>query len=243
MSATASVLIIGNEVLSGRTRDANLPWLAVELGKLGLRLVETRIVRDKTEAIVEAVNDLRVRNDYVITTGGIGPTHDDITADAIAKAFGVELIRDSEAFRTLADHYGSENMNAARLKMAYLPEGAVPVANPVSGAAGFRIGNVFVLAGVPIIMQAMFKVASPQLTGGAPFASRTVSVDLPESLFAAELEQLQERFAEIEIGSYPVYGDTPGVALVMTGVDAARLDSCTVELMAAIRAIGGTLVD
>ena len=153
---TAAVLVIGNEILSGRTKDANLGYLATELTAIGVRLTEARVVADVPEAIVKAVNELRAQYDYVFTTGGIGPTHDDITAECVAKAFGVALIKDPRAVRLLTNHYGEANLTEARLRMAHVPEGATLVDNPVSTAPGFQIGNVFVLAGVPAICRAMF---------------------------------------------------------------------------------------
>ncbi len=243
---SAAVLVIGNEVLSGRTRDANLPYLAVELNKLGIRLAEARVVPDIEARIVAAVNALRVLYDYVFTTGGIGPTHDDITAEAIARAFEVPLLRHPEAAERLARQYRNRGieLNEARLRMANVPEGGVLIDNPVSGAPGFQIGNVFVLAGVPSIMQAMFQTLKHRLVGGAPMLSRVVATDLPEGAIAAGLGALQEGHPEVEIGSYPYYrAGRFGVSLVIRGTDPAALERTAGELKAMLRGLGGKILE
>lgn len=238
---TACVLVIGNEILSGRTKDANLAWLAVELNKLGVRLMEARVIPDVEATIVATVNELRGRFDYLFTTGGIGPTHDDITAASIAKAFGVPLIRNPEAVRRLQAHYANAaDLNEARLRMANTPEGAELIDNPVSTAPGFRIGNVFVMAGVPVIMQAMFDGLRRSLVGGAPLLARTVNVGLAEGVMAADLAAIQGVNPEIEIGSYPYMRlGKPGAAIVLRGVDQGRLAAATDAVKAMMRALGG----
>ena len=243
---TAALLIIGNEILSGRTRDTNLPFLAKRLNDLGVRLVEARIVRDETEAIVAAVNELRAAYTYVLTTGGIGPTHDDITAAAIARAFGVPLERNAGAVAAMAAYYagGALELNEARLRMADMPRGAVLIDNPVSGAPGFQIENVFVLAGVPRIMQAMVEGIRHRIVGGAPVLSRTVAVDLPEGTIAETLEAVEKRFDGVEIGSYPYYRSRRfGVKLVLRSTDRGRLADAAKALIAALRALGGEAVE
>jgi molybdenum cofactor synthesis domain-containing protein len=241
---TAAILIIGNEVLSGRTKDANLPFLAERLNQLGVRLMEARVVRDDEVAIVEAVNQTRHRYDYVFTTGGIGPTHDDITSDCVAKAFGVPLIRHPEALKLLETHYKPGELNEARLRMANTPEGAVLVHNPVSRAPGFQIGNVFVMAGVPAIMRAMFEGVQSRLTGGKPQQSRTVVSQLPEGLLAKGLGEIQDRYPDLEIGSYPYFRrGAYGTSLVLRGVDPVRLDAGAEEVRGLIRELGGTPLD
>src|ERR1051325_270508 len=172
---TACVLIIGNEILSGRTQDANLAFLAQGLNEIGIRLREARVIPDDAETIVAAVNEVRRKFDYVFTTGGIGPTHDDITAQCIADAFGVPLILHPEARRLLEGHYPPGALNEARLRMAHMPEGSSLLLNPISRAPGFRIGNVFVLAGVPQVMQATFNELRHHLRGGAKMLRRSVS--------------------------------------------------------------------
>ncbi len=237
---TAALLIIGNEILSGRTKDANLPYLAEQLGALGVRLAEARVVSDVEAEIVAAVNTLRGRYDYVFTTGGIGPTHDDITAASVAKAFGVAHELNAEAVALLENHYQTTEINEARLRMATIPVGATLIENPVSKAPGFRIGNVFVMAGVPKIMQAMFDGIAPTLIGGAPMRSRSVTCGLPEGTLAKPLGEIQERHPDIDIGSYPYFRVGKfGVTVVLRGTGAARLDGAAEEVAGAIRDLGG----
>ncbi len=237
---TAAVLVIGNEILSGRTKDANLPWLAERLNALGIRVREARVVPDVEEEIVAAVNALRVRYDYIFTTGGIGPTHDDITAECIAKAFGVPLVRNPEAVRRMEAHYPPGHLNEARLRMANAPEGATLIDNPVSIAPGFQIGNVFVMAGIPAIMQAMFSGLAHRLVGGEPVSTRTVLCALPEGILAKDFGELQVRYPDIEMGSYPAFrGGKPSVSLVLRGTDDATLDRATEELARIVRSLGG----
>jgi molybdenum cofactor synthesis domain-containing protein len=237
---TAAIVVIGNEVLSGRTQDANLAYIAEGLASVGIRTYEARVVRDDEADIVRAVNDLRRRFTYVFTTGGIGPTHDDITAECIARAFGVPLMRHPEAVRRLESHYPPGHLNEARLRMANVPEGGVLIDNPVSRAPGFRIGNVFVMAGVPSVMRAMFDGIKGQLQGGAMQLSRTVSCTLGEGVIAKDLGALQQRYADLEIGSYPYFrAGGFGVSLVLRGTDPERLASAVVELSDIIRKLGG----
>lgn len=237
---TAAVLVIGNEILSGRTRDSNLHYLGGQLEALGIRLAEARVVPDEQPAIVEALNALRERWDYVFTTGGIGPTHDDITTDAVAHAFGVEVERNAEAVARLARHYASPaELTEARLRMARIPVGAQLLDNPLSGAPGFRLGNVHVLPGVPSIMQAMFEAMRHRLAGGPPILSLAVSAELGESRIAAGLEAVQGRYPELAIGSYPfARGDRFGVQVVVRGLDAGRLAAAREEVAAVMRAAG-----
>ena len=238
---TACVLVIGNEILSGRTRDANLAWLAVELTKLGIRLREARVIPDVPETIVATVNELRAKFDYVFTTGGIGPTHDDITAECIAAAFGVALIRNEEAVRRLEAHYRDKSLlNEARLRMANTPEGAELIDNPVSKAPGFRIGNVHVMAGVPAIMQGMFDGLKHRLVGGTKLASRTINCDIPEGLMAAGLGAIQARNPTVEIGSYPYMRmGKAGAAIVLRGTDPEALGAAAEAVKALMRTLGG----
>jgi molybdenum cofactor synthesis domain-containing protein len=238
----ACVIIIGNEILSGRTQDANLPFLGRRLAALGILLAETRVLPDEERVIVEAVNHCRRRYDYVFTTGGIGPTHDDITSAAVARAFNVDLVREAEAVRRLSEYYGDEELNAARLKMADIPRGAVLIDNPISAAPGFQMENVFVLAGIPEVMQAMFESIVPRLARGRPIVSRTVTTDLREGRIADRLKALQERYPGVSIGSYPFFGSTRrGVNLVMRGTDQETLTRLTHELESLIRDLGGKI--
>jgi molybdenum cofactor synthesis domain-containing protein len=238
---TACVLLIGDEVLSGRTRDANLGYIAKHLNQIGVQVREARVIPDIEEVIVASVNDVRARYDYVFTTGGIGPTHDDITADALAKAFGVGIGHHPEAMAILAAHYvetGGE-FTEARKRMARIPEGASLIANRLSRAPGFQIGNVFVMAGVPMVMQVMLDALTPRLKGGATMLSRTVSAQIGEGTIAAELGALQARYPAIGIGSYPYFrGKVFGTSLVMRGTDVALLERVEREAVALIKGFG-----
>lgn len=241
-AVTAAVIVIGNEILSGRTEDANVTWLARRLTALGIVLAEVRMVRDEEEAIVAAVNALRAAHDYVFTTGGIGPTHDDITCAAVARAFGRAYALNPEARRLLEAYYNGSGraLNEARMRMAYTPEGAELIDNPVSRAPGFRVENVYVLAGIPAVMQGMFAGLAPTLDGGARVASREVAVLLGEGDIAARLAALQARYPALEIGSYPFVRDGAfGTTLVLRGTDEGALARADAELRAALRELGG----
>jgi molybdenum cofactor synthesis domain-containing protein len=238
-TVTACVLIIGNEILSGRTQDANLPYLAKALNAVGVRVMEARVIRDEEAAIVETVNACRAAYDYVFTTGGIGPTHDDITSACVARAFGVELIRHPRAADLLTRHYAVSQLNPARLKMADVPEGAELIDNPVSAAPGFCIGNVFVLPGVPRILQAMVDGLAPTLQGGAPVLSRTVSAFTTESGIAQPLAVVQDRHPQVEIGSYPfVRSGRFGASLVARATDPAALEAAVADVVAMLKTAG-----
>lgn len=235
---TAGMLAIGDEILSGRTRDSNIHFLAQKLTGVGIDLNEVRIVADQEDDIVAAVNALRARYTHVFTCGGIGPTHDDITADSIARAFGVAIDVRADARDVLANHYpnGEADLNPARLRMARVPEGAVLIANPVSGAPGFSMDNVHVMAGVPAVFQAMVEGLLPQLEQGRAVTSATVRVEQPESTVAPALTELAKTFPELSIGSYPFYDDTGyGTNLVVRGADPARVDEAEAALIRAFR--------
>ncbi len=237
---TACVIVIGNEILSGRTQDANIAFLGERLNALGVRLMEARVIPDIEDTIVAAVNEARARFDYVFTTGGIGPTHDDITAASIAKAFGVPLIVHPEARALLEAHYPPGELTEARLRMARTPEGAALIENPVSKAPGFQMENVFVMAGIPAIAQAMFESLSHRLVGGTPLKSRSVTIYLAESRMAPSLTELQERYPDVEIGSYPFSREGRfGARLVLRSTEDARLAEAGTELVAALRDLGG----
>jgi molybdenum cofactor synthesis domain-containing protein len=239
-TVSACVLIIGNEILSGRTQDANLAFLAAGLNEAGVRLREARVIADDRDAIVAAVNEVRAKYDYVFTTGGIGPTHDDITAGCIAEAFGVRLTLHPDAKRILESHYPPGAINEARLRMAHMPEGSVLLLNPISRAPGFRISNVYVMAGVPQVMQATFSELQHRLRGGAKVLSRSVSCGLGEGTIAKDLAALQERYADLEIGSYPYFRRSDfGVTLVVRGTDRERIVAAVEELKVLIRNLGG----
>jgi molybdenum cofactor synthesis domain-containing protein len=236
---TAAVLIIGDEILSGRTQDTNLRDIARYLAVHGVDLSEARTVPDVHEEIVAALNALRERYDYVITTGGIGPTHDDITADAVAAAFGVELYEHPEIMALLQARWGGE-VNAARRRMARVPVGGELVKNPVQGPPGFTIGNVFTLAGVPAIMRGMLEDVGPRLKGGAVTVSRTVRVEgSGEGVIAAPLEMVAKAHPAMSLGSYPFFGESGfGSNLVLRGRDPAELAATVAELIAALNAAG-----
>ncbi len=236
---TAALIVIGNEILSGRTHDTNTPWIAERLLGKGIFIEEVRIIPDREEAIVEAVRTLREKVDYVLTTGGIGPTHDDITTSCVAKAFGARLERNEDAFRMLEEYYGLEHITPPRAKMAQIPAGARLIPNPVSAAPGFIMDNVYVMAGVPRIMQAMMDFVIEQLEPGTPVVSNTITCTLPESALAQELSDLQDRYADIEIGSYPHYrGGILGLSVVLRSVDLKQVECASEELVKIIRGKG-----
>lgn len=238
---TACILVIGNEILSGRTRDSNIQYLATELGKLGVRVMECRVIPDIEATVVATVNEVRARFDYVFTTGGIGPTHDDITADCIAKAFGVGISEHPEAVARMTRHYGDPALfTPARRRMARVPHGGLLVDNPVSVAPGFQMENVFTFAGIPRVAEAMFQSMKHKLVGGTPVLSRNVRTNLPEGIIAEPLGRLQQRYADLDIGSYPAFRNgKPSVSLVLRGTDDARLVAAVAELMATIRDMSG----
>jgi molybdenum cofactor synthesis domain-containing protein len=238
---TAAVLIIGNEILSGRTQDANLSYIAQKLGEIGVAVREVRVVPDIEGEIIAAVNDLRARYDHVFTTGGIGPTHDDITSFCIAKAFGLPLELNEEALDRLTRHYPTGKLNEARRRMAMIPPTATLIDNPISAAPGFRLENVYVLPGVPRIMQAMLDGLLPFISGGPAIRSRIVATALLEGTIAADLGAVQDAFPDIDIGSYPYFrAGAFGVSLVLRGTDINRLEAATQAVVAMIEKLGGT---
>lgn len=232
---TAAMLVIGDEILSGRTRDSNMHFLAGELNRHGIRLMEARVVADDPAAIIAAVNALRVAHDTVFTSGGIGPTHDDITADAIAAAFGVGIDHRADALALLQAHYDRAGMefNEARKRMARIPDGATLIDNPVSTAPGFTLGNVHVMAGVPKIFEAMVASVMPRLTGGDPLLSQSLRVNRGEGEIAAQFGALAAAFPDLSMGSYPfIQNGAHGTNLVIRGTDAARIDAAMTRLAA-----------
>ncbi len=233
---TAALIVIGDEVLSGRTKDKNIGHIAERLTDVGIDLREVRIVADVEEDIVTAVNALRTRFTYVFTTGGIGPTHDDITADSIARAFGVPIDVDPRARAMLLEYLPEDKLNESRLRMARIPQGAELVANSVSKAPGFRIGNVIVMAGVPRIMQAMLEVVLPELEKGRPMLSHTVLANTGEGDIAAGLAALARKYPEATLGSYPFRDEDERFKthLVARARDQALLDEVRAELEALV---------
>lgn len=242
---TAALVVIGDEILSGRTQDRNVAQLATWLNAQGIRLAEVRIVPDVQGAIVEAVNTLRARNDYCFTTGGIGPTHDDITVDAIAAALGVRVVIHPEARAALETHYAQRGgLTEARLRMARVPEGAELIPNPMSGAPGIRVGNIFVLAGVPHIAAGMIAGLSGTLEGGRPLVSRTIGCWVPESEVADLLGAVERAHPGVAIGSYPFFREgRVGANFVIRATDPALVDACAEALRNALRAAGHEPVD
>jgi molybdenum cofactor synthesis domain-containing protein len=238
-SVTAGLLVIGDEILSGRTKDVNIGATADFCTDLGIELKEVRVVSDETDDIVAAVNALRSRYTYVFTTGGIGPTHDDITADAIAKAFGVALPINPEARAMLEARWRETGtqVNEARLRMARIPEGADLIVNSVSAAPGFRIGNVHVMAGVPIIMRAMLEALAPTLQGGKRVLSETVRAAVGEGTVGGPLGELQAQYPDVKMGSYPQMGQSRVMTeLVLRSSDAQRLAEATTKVRAMVDA-------
>jgi molybdenum cofactor synthesis domain-containing protein len=232
---TAAILIIGDEILSGRTRDSNMHFLAGELARVGIDLCEVRVVADERMAIVAAVNALRLAWDQVFTSGGIGPTHDDITADCIAEALGVSIGVREDARALLAAHYARSGLEftAARMRMARIPEGATLIENPISVAPGFSIGNVHVMAGVPNVFQAMVAGLLPTLTGGEPLLSQTLRILRPEGEIAGPLGALAAEYPDLSVGSYPFNRDgVLGANVVIRGTDGARVEAAMLRLAA-----------
>ncbi len=232
----AAMLVIGDEILSGRTRDANMHYLAGELTKHGVDLCEVRVVSDDHPSIVAAVKALSEGFDVVFTSGGIGPTHDDITADCIAEAFGAHIDVRADARKLLADHYANtgRELNEARLRMARIPDGATLIDNPVSTAPGFTLRNVHVMAGVPKIFEAMVTSVLPTLTGGDPVVSQTLEINRGEGDIAGPLGELAARYPALSIGSYPFQRDGVfGSNIVIRGVDAAQVEAAMADLRAA----------
>ena len=223
-SPTAAVLLIGNELLSGRTADANMNHIARRMTDIGVALRECRVVRDEEMEIIEALNALRNRYTYVFTTGGIGPTHDDITVQTVAKAFNVAVQRHQPTVEKMKEYYGDRATDAT-FKMADFPEGSTLIENPESVAPGFRLGNVFCMAGIPRIMQVMLEAAIPQLQRGDTIHSKALDVMAPESKISAPLEEIQSRYPALDIGSYPFRVDNQhGTSLVVRGTDASQVE-------------------
>ena len=242
---TAALIVIGDEILSGRTQDRNIAQIATWLGVQGIRLVEVRVVGDRTEAIVEAVNALSARNDYLFTTGGIGPTHDDITVDAIAAALGVPVVFHPKALAVLERYYETRGgLTEARKRMARVPEGASLIENRMSGAPGICIGNIFVMAGVPHITAGMLDALTGTLEGGAPLISRTIGSWVAESEVADLLRDAERRHEGVAIGSYPFFRDgRVGANFVVRSTDPSLVDACVADVTVALAEAGLAVVE
>lgn len=245
-TVTAAVIIIGDEILSGRTKDLNLGFLAAALNDVGVQLREGRVVADVEGEIVAAVNSLRAKFDYVFTTGGIGPTHDDITADSIGAAFGLAVDYNDRAMAILKSHYahtGAE-LNRARMRMARTPKGAALVENPVSKAPGFRVENVYVLAGIPVVCQAMFHSLKHELVGGDPVRSVAIAVHLAEGTLAKGLAALQDKYPDVGLGSYPFHREGRfGASIVARSQIPAQLTAAADEIRHLMRDLGGEPIE
>jgi molybdenum cofactor synthesis domain-containing protein len=228
----AAILIIGNEILSGRTQDTNTSTLAKWLNSIGVQITEVRIIRDIEKEIINTLNFLRTNNDYVFTTGGIGPTHDDITAQSVAKAFGVNYEVHKEAYKILEAYYKPGEFNEGRQKMVWMPKNAKLILNPTSGAPGFSIENVFCLPGVPSILKSMLGGLKNDIVGGKPILSHTISLRTVESEIANSLTKVQDKNKDVEIGSYPFFqAGKLGVSIVIRSDDQSKIDICNSHIL------------
>tara|TARA_B100000945_G_C20268860_1_gene542918 strand:- start:49 stop:798 length:750 start_codon:yes stop_codon:yes gene_type:complete len=228
----ASILIIGNEILSGRTQDTNTSTLANWLNSIGVKVSEVRVVPDIEKKIIDSLNILRTENDYVFTTGGIGPTHDDITAQSVAKTFGLKYEIHKEAFKILEAYYKPGEFNDGRQKMVWMPENAELILNPTSGAPGFSVKNVFCLPGVPSILKSMLGGLKNRIVGGQPILSQTISLRTVESEIASSLNKVQDKNKEVEIGSYPFFhAGKLGVSIVLRSEDQSKIDLCNSQIL------------
>ena len=238
---TAAICVIGDEILSGRTKDKNIGWIAEQLNGLGIQLTQARVIADVKETIIRHITELSDENDYVFTSGGIGPTHDDITTESVAAAFNVKVERNQEAMRRLEQHYkGSEIvLNEVRKKMADIPVGATLIDNPVSAAPGFQLENVYVMAGVPSIMQSMFESLSASLKGGIIPTRLTVQCTTGEGNVAHILEQISNQYETVSVGSYPWFKPGQfGTAVVLTGLDESLVSNAAKELCQLVKHAG-----
>ena len=228
----AAIIIIGNEILSGRTIDSNTSSIAIWLNSIGVKISETRTIPDIEETIVETVNVMRLKFDYIFTTGGIGPTHDDITAESISKAFNIEYMIHKQAFKILEDYYKPGEFNEGRQKMVWMPRDANLILNPTSGAPGFNVENVFCLPGVPSILKSMLGGLKDKIVGGDPILSHTISLKTVESEIANSLTDVQDNNKDVEIGSYPFFqAGKLGVSIVIRSEDQLKIDKCSSEIL------------
>jgi len=232
IKVNAAILIIGNEILSGRTQDTNTSTLATWLNSIGVKVQEVRVIPDIEKTIVETLNVLRKENDYVFTTGGIGPTHDDITAESVSKAFGLKYEIHKEGYKILEAYYKPGEFNEGRQKMIWMPENAELILNPTSGAPGFSVENVFCLPGVPSIMKSMLGGLKNKIVGGKPILSHTISLKTVESEIANSLTEVQNKNKEVEIGSYPFFhAGKLGVSIVIRSEDQSKIDECSSQIL------------
>ena len=228
----AAILIIGNEILSGRTQDTNTSTIALWLNSIGVKVEEVRVIPDIEKTIIDTVNKLRKSYNYIFTTGGIGPTHDDITAESISKAFDLKYEIHKEAFKILENYYKPGEFNEGRQKMVWMPKNANLILNPTSGAPGFSVENVFCLPGVPSILKSMIGGLKNEIVGGEPILSHTISLRTVESEIASSLTEIQNNNKEVEIGSYPFFqAGKLGVSIVMRSVDQSKIDFCSSKIL------------
>ena len=228
----AAILIIGNEILSGITQDTNTSTLATWLNSIGVKVKEVRVIPDIEKTIVDTLNVLRKENDYVFTTGGIGPTHDDITAESVSKAFGLKYEIHKEGYKILESYYKPGEFNEGRQKMIWMPENAELILNPTSGAPGFSVENVFCLPGVPSIMKSMLGGITNKIVGGEPILSKTISLKTVESEIANSLTKVQDNNKDVEIGSYPFFhAGKLGVSIVLRSENQSKIDECNLQIL------------
>tara|TARA_B100000287_G_scaffold86835_1_gene79484 strand:+ start:185 stop:934 length:750 start_codon:yes stop_codon:yes gene_type:complete len=232
----AAILIIGNEILSGRTQDTNTSTLAIWLNSIGVKVNEVRVIPDDEKTIIDTINVLRKENNYVFTTGGIGPTHDDITAQSVSKAFGKKYEIHKEAYKILEAYYQPGEFNEGRQRMVWMPENAELILNPTSGAPGFSVENVFCLPGVPSIMKSMLGSLKNRIVGGEPILSLTISLRTVESEIANTITQIQDQNQDVEIGSYPFFhAGKLGVSIVMRSENKSKIDTCNSQILKFIK--------
>ena len=240
----AAILIIGNEILSGRTQDTNTSTLATWLNSLGVKVNEVRVIPDVEKTIIETLNLMRKENDYVFTTGGIGPTHDDITAQSVSKAFSIKYEIHKEAFKILEAYYKPGEFNEGRQKMVWMPENAELILNPTSGAPGFSVKNVFCLPGVPSILKSMLGGLKNKIVGGEPILSHTISLRTVESEIANSLTKVQDQNKDVEIGSYPFFqAGKLGVSIVIRSEDKSKIDDCNSQILEFVKKMKIEVVD
>ena len=232
----SGIIIIGNEILSGRTKDLNTSTLSKWFNSIGIKVVEVRVIPDIEEIIINTVNELKQKFDYVFTSGGIGPTHDDITSESVSKAFSLKYEIHKEAYKILEKYYGTKDFNEGRQRMSWMPSKANLILNPSSGAPGFYIENVFCLPGVPSILESMLPSLTNKLVGGEPILSKTISLRTLESEIAKPLKQVQEKNKDVDIGSYPFFRKGKiGVSIVLTSADQPKIDKCSSQILEFIK--------
>ena len=232
----SGIIIIGNEILSGRTKDLNTSTLSKWFNSIGIKVVEVRVIPDIEEIIINTVNELKQKFDYVFTSGGIGPTHDDITSESVSKAFSLKYEIHKEAYKILEKYYGTKDFNEGRQRMSWMPSKANLILNPSSGAPGFYVENVFCLPGVPSILESMLPGLTNKLVGGEPILSKTISLRTLESEIAKPLKQVQEKNKDVDIGSYPFFRKGKiGVSIVLTSADQPKIDKCSSQILEFIK--------